>query len=760
MKKFIVFVVVVVLVLSTFKYHLGQIPVVDAYANHYFFQYFDKRYYGPKLDLAKTSSPLVAKVLILSGAEVNQDPSSTRFRRDASPLSAQIKEYSDCTLHLPEHQKDKIKECQENHLEIIEILLDNGADRNDALFQTRHVPVLTLLLKYGADIEERNQQGVTPLFYQTKNMQRYNSHNRSGIDSRAFEFLITQGADIHAKDKNGQTLLHVSRYGEIITPLINRGLDVNARDKYGNTPIFYRAADLNEPRALKTLVENGADIHIKNNEGKTALEHILQSKRYPNTLNKNAAYLLKKGAEINDEIYANALHITKPQKLPDATWTQKMLAMYADINRYDEYGIHAVTHKMELYKVSLDFDIVRSMEYLVNYEFIKKVIASYDKDIRKVHNRLGDTPLHYVVRYSDELTDYFIKEGVDVNSLNNQGQPPLFFAENLTTATKLIDHGADIYIKDKENKSALDYIKNPELLNFLMAKGANVQEKDSRQRTPLMNYIQKNGSRWIRTADDGLKFDKHYAAIKVFLNNGADINERLPDRNETMLFYINDTKLLNQLMKDGIDIEARDKKGQTALFRFLRFPLVEVGKALIRKGANVNVADHDKNRPLHLVLDDNLARMMIDKGADVNSKNINGDTPLHLLVQQNQTFSGESKHKTFDLFIRKGANTDSRNNKGQTPLMAAVMRGNRYYIDRLIEAGADTELKDNEGNTVLHYASQGTRNKEFIKYILDKDFDIDINTKNKKGQTMLDYTYNQSAKNYLIKQGALFGQYR
>lgn len=516
-------------------------------------------------------------------------------------------------------------------------------------------------------------------------MTRYNTYHRNDLDSGAFEFLVSQGADIHVKDTKEQTLLHVSKHSEIIEFLLKKGLDINAKDKVGNTPLFYRAEDLDEPKPLKTLVENGADIDIKNLKGQTALAYVLQSKNYPNKINKNAAYLLKKGALLNDEIYVNALYMTKPTKLPDTSMQQKMWAMYEDINKDDEYSIPAAIHKMELNKSALNADPWKSMEYLINFDFVKKMIIAYDKNISHVHNDLGDTPLHYVVRYSDELTDYFIAHGVDVNSLNHQGQTPLFFAENTTIAQKLIDHGANLSIKDKEGKGALDYIKEPELLNYLLAKGVDVKQHDNKQRTPFINYIQKNASLGFRTADDGLKYDKHYAVIKAFLNNGADINERIPENNETILFYVNDTKLLNQLLEDGIDKEAKNKMGQTALFRFMRFPVVEMGKTLIKKGANIDVIDNEQNTLLHFVLDENLALILLEKGLDVNSKNRLGDTPLHTLLKQDTMFSRESKYKTFELFLQKGADVNSQNNKGQTPLMIAKQHKNTFYINGLLK---------------------------------------------------------------------------
>lgn len=159
MKKFSIVAIIVIVFLSTFNYHLGKIPAVNMYANHYIFHYFDET-----LDLEKTSSPLASRTLILLGAKVNHNPSSQNRRKYSSPLWAHIEAYNKCSTSIPEHEKDKRSVCEENHLEIIGILLDKGADSKGALFQTKHVPILKLLLKFGADIEEKNREGMTPLF--------------------------------------------------------------------------------------------------------------------------------------------------------------------------------------------------------------------------------------------------------------------------------------------------------------------------------------------------------------------------------------------------------------------------------------------------------------------------------------------------------------------------------------------------------------------------------------------------------------------
>lgn len=141
------------------------------------------------------------------------------------------------------------------------------------------------LISNGADVNSKNKDGLTPLHVAAVRGQL-----------AVVDFLINNSADVNTKTKDGQTLLHhVAREGHfrVVELLIDSGSDLNTKDNAGRTPLNcalrWRKYDV-----AKLLVRRGADVNTKDGTGITPL-HYASSSEDSNLVK----LLISKGSDIN-----------------------------------------------------------------------------------------------------------------------------------------------------------------------------------------------------------------------------------------------------------------------------------------------------------------------------------------------------------------------------------------------------------------------------------------------------------------------------
>lgn len=120
--------------------------------------------------------------------------------------------------------------------------------------------IVRLLIGRGADVEAKDDYGLTPLHYAV----------REGNEA-AVRLLINRGADVNANDDEGMTVLHYAAdniYEALVKLLIDRGANIEARDDGGRTSL-YLAAFPRDKTTAQLLIAAGADLDAKANDGST-----------------------------------------------------------------------------------------------------------------------------------------------------------------------------------------------------------------------------------------------------------------------------------------------------------------------------------------------------------------------------------------------------------------------------------------------------------------------------------------------------------
>jgi len=116
---------------------------------------------------------------------------------------------------------------------------------------------------------------------------------------------------------------------------------------------------------------------------------------------------------------------------------------------------------------------------------------------------------------------------------------------------------------------------------------------------------------------------------------------------------------VNQHLAAGVDVNAKDSAGGTALHGAVFRGSKEVAELLISNGADVNAKDKYGRTPLHEAAywdHKEIVELLITKGADVNAKTKRGETPLDQAKRHPETADLLRKHgaKTAAELIAEG----------------------------------------------------------------------------------------------------------
>ena len=223
---------------------------------------------------------------------------------------------------------------------------------------------------------------------------------------------------------------------------------------------------------------------------------------------------------------------------------------------------------------------------------------------------------------------------------------------------------------------------------------------------------------------------------------------------------------IDKLIKNGADVNAKDKNGVTPLmlasFGSLDSDAVKAVKALIKAGANVNAKDDTGTTPLmwatNIFQNPDAIKVLIKAGADVNAKDNKGITPLMHAIY-NIPLDESFKQATIKALIKAGADVNAKDNNGRTPLMRAANLENLDALKILIKAKANVNAKDNEDNTPLLWATRRNAKTDVIKLLIKSG--ADVNAKNNEGYTPLQWAVVERKsdvfKDILLKSGGEMG---
>lgn len=452
--------------------------------------------------------------------------------------------------------------CFKNEIEVVKLLIEKGADvnafKNDGNTSLiiasiyGHLDIIKLLIQNNALIDEENIYGNTPLIKACE----------CGHLEVA-QFLIEKKANITKTNKVNSfplMLACVNGYTEIVKLLLKNGVDVDSRYKEKKQTPLMVACENNDIETMQILIENKADLNASDVDGYT-----VTSIACSNGHHEALELLIKSGAHLDKEnpnILFDACklgHAKVVQVLlengfsPDGGINTKGLPLILAI----EGGHLEVILELLKFNVNCNIqfqlDTPLSVACRIGYLDVAALLIEHGADINYCDDN-GYSSLINIWQDCDINTIQFLIENkYDLNSKNELDYTPLMFASargDLEIVKLLLENGADKNAIDKEGITPFLFALNSssstaeEVALYLLDSGANFEVQFSQSISPLITACQH------------------------------------------CFEYLG-----KELLKKGINVNSKDKKGMTAIYYALKNGLSSFVSLLLRYDCDLSTID-------------------------------------------------------------------------------------------------------------------------------------------------------------------------
>lgn len=263
--------------------------------------------------------------------------------------------------------------------------------------------------------------------------QNNNALNLFKIKSSAeLKKLLKTGVDINTLNSSNKNALFGCRCPELMKEMINAGINVNHTDTFNKNALFYA----HSPETINVLTENGIDINHTDTLSGNALFYTNDA--------ESARLLVKNGININhtDLEGKNALFFAVSESV-----VSELIGSGIDINHTDNMGRNALFYAYEINVRRLFIHRGINVNQRDIYGHNSVNIIGIDADLLNdyfaaglepdIQDRNGNSLIFHP--YKKTITDILIKNGCDINQVNNNGETVFEYIQTMIFSNSQLD---------------------------------------------------------------------------------------------------------------------------------------------------------------------------------------------------------------------------------------------------------------------------------------------------------------------------------